>query len=111
MIVSAILRNARISSQKVKPILDKIRGMQIEKAITMLSFSNKKAAFITKKLLTSVLANAEHNKGLDIDNMFINTIYTVQGPSFKRFKTRAKGRSDKITKRNSHIFVNIKERE
>lgn len=111
MIVSAIFKNARISSEKVKPILDKIRGLYIEKAINILTFSNKKAAFLVKKVLNSALSNAEHNKGLDIDNMFISNIYVVQGPSFKRFKTRAKGRSDKIKKRNSHIFVNIKERE
>lgn len=111
MIISAIFKNARISSQKVKPILDKIRGMKIEKAINILSLSNKKAAFLTKKLLNSALSNAEHNKGLDIDNIFIHTIYAVQGPSFKRLQTRAKGRSDKIKKRNTHIFVKIKERE
>ena len=111
MIISASLKNVRISHQKVKPVLDKVRGLKLEKAIEILIFSNKKAAFLTKKLLASVLANAEHNKALDIDNMFIHTIYVVQGSSFKRFKPRAKGRSDKIKKRNSHIFVKIKERE
>lgn len=109
MISTAIFKNARISSQKIKPVIDKIRGLNLDKAINILTFSNKKAAFLIKKVLQSAMANAIHNKGLDIDNMYVYSIYAVQGTSFKRFKTRAKGRSDRIIKRHSHIFVSIKE--
>lgn len=111
MSVSAIFKNARISGQKVQPILDKIRGLSVEKAIDMLTFSNKKSSFLVKKVLKSVVANAEHNNGFDIDQLFINSVYVCQGSSFKRFKIRAKGRSNRIIKRNCHIFIEVKERQ
>lgn len=111
MIVRAKYMNARISGQKVHPILKKIRGLPLEKAIDILTFSNKKASFFVKKVLRSVIANAEHNNGIDIDQLFIYRIYACHGSSLKRFKTRAKGRSNKILKRNCHIFVEIKERQ
>lgn len=111
MIVSAILKNVRISSQKIKPIIDTIRGFNIEYAINLLNFSNKKASFLIKKLLISVLANAENNNNLNIDKLYICKIYSTNASSFKRLKMRAKGRSDKIIRRNSHIFVYVKEKE
>jgi len=111
MIVSAVIKNVRMSSQKVRPVLDKIRGLSVEKAIDILAFSNKKASFFIKKLLESVIANAEHNNGLDIDQLFIYRIYVGVGPSLKRFETRAKGRSNKLIKRSCHIFVEVKERQ
>ena len=111
MIVSAILKNARISSQKVKPVINKIRGLNVEKAINILSFSNKKAAYILKKLLNSAIANAENNNNLISDNLYINKIYTTNGTKFKRLNPRAKGRSDKLERKNAHIFIYIKERE
>lgn len=111
MIVKAILKNVRISGRKVKPVLDKIRGLLIEKAINILTFSNKKSAFIVKKLLRSVIANAEHNNNLNIDKLIIYRIYVCQGPSLKRARMRAKGRSNRIIKRSCHIFVNVKEEQ
>lgn len=111
MIVSAVVKNVRISSQKVRPVLDKIRGLSVEKAMDILAFSNKKASFHIKKLLGSVVANAEHNNSLDIDQLFVYRIYSGVGPSLKRLETRAKGRSNKLVKRSCHIFVEVKERQ
>lgn len=110
MIIRARAKNIRISSQKVVPVLNFIRNMHVEKAIDILTFSNKKAAFFVKKLLKSAISNAEHNNGLDIDNLFISSIYVTNGPSLKRFKIRAKGRSNRIFKRSSHIYIEVKER-
>ncbi len=109
MIVSAILKNIRISGQKVQPVVNEIRGLRVEKALDMLTFSNKKASFFVKKILKSVISNAEHNNGLDIDKLFVYSVYTCAGTSLKRFRIRAKGKSDKITKRTCHIFIKVKE--
>jgi len=111
MIVNAKYMNARISEQKVQPILKKIRGLSLEKAVDILTFSNKKASFFVKKVLRSVIANAEHNNGLDIDQLFIYRIYVCSGSSLKRFKIRAKGRSNRMLRKNCHIFVEVKERQ
>lgn len=109
MIVRAVARNVRISPQKVMIILNSIRKRKLNEAINFVSFSNKKASFIIKKLLMSVMANAEHNYSLDIDSLFICCIYVGAGSTLKRFKPRAKGRSNTIIKRSSHIFVEVKE--
>lgn len=111
MIVSAKLKNVRISSQKIKPVLDKIRLLKVENAINILTYTNKKAAYLIKKLLISVMANAENNNNLSPNNLYIHRIYATDGMKLKRLKTRAKGRSDRIIKKHSHIFVYIKEKE
>ena len=67
MEVKAIHRGARISAQKTRLVADQIRGLPIARAMNILNFSPKKAAFIVKKVVESALANAEHNKGADID--------------------------------------------
>lgn len=110
MIICASAKNLRISSQKVVPVLNFIRNMHVEKAIDILTFSSKKSAFFVKKLLKSVISNAEHNNGVDIDNLFIYRIYTTCGSSLKRFKIRAKGRSNRIFKRSCHIYIEVKEK-
>jgi large subunit ribosomal protein L22 len=110
MIISARVKNVRISDKKVFPVLKFIRNMHVERAIDILTFSNKKAAFFVRKLLKSVISNAEHNNGIDIDNLFIYRIYATSGSSLKRFKIRAKGRSNRILKRSCHIYIEVKEK-
>lgn len=107
MSVSATLRYARLSAQKARLVADQVRGLAVDKAVAQLAFSNKKAAVIIKKLLESAIANAEHNEGLDIDELSINKIFVDEAPSFKRFKSRAKGRANHIVKRNCHITVAV----
>lgn len=111
MIASAILKNAKISWRKVQPILKSIRGASAEKAIDILTFSNKKASYCIKKLIKSAISNAENNNGMNIDKLYIHNIYVTPGNCLKRFRARAKGRSNKIIKRNCHIFVKVKEVE
>jgi len=110
MEVSAKLRGARISPQKCRLVADQIRGLPVEKAIQVLSFSPKKAARIVKKVLESAIANAEHNEGADVDELYVSTIYVDQGPVYKRIMPRAKGRANRILKRTSHITVCVKEK-
>jgi large subunit ribosomal protein L22 len=107
METQAVLRHARISPQKVRLVADQVRGMQVEKALNLLKFSNKKAAEMIKKVLDSAIANAEHNDGADIDELKVSTIMVDTGPTLKRIKTRAKGRADRMFKRSCHITVKV----
>ena len=107
METQAVLRHARISPQKARLVADQVRGMQVERALNVLKFSNKKAAELIKKVLDSAIANAEHNDGADIDELKVSTIFVDEGPTLKRIKTRAKGRADRIFKRSCHITVKV----
>ncbi len=96
---------ARGSAQKARLVVDQIRGLHVEKALEILTYSNKSAAVLVKKVLDSAIANAEHNEGADIDELIVKTIMVDDGPTMKRIKPRAKGRADRILKRTSHITV------
>ncbi len=107
MNATAKLRSARISAQKVRLVADQVRGMPVEEAEQLLSFSTKKAARIVKKVLLSAIANAEHNEGADIDELSVSSIMVDEGPTLKRGRARAKGRGTRILKRTSHITVTV----
>ena len=106
----AKLRNAKISAQKVRLVVDQVRGMPVERAVDLLRFSNKKAAHIVGKVLNSAIANAEHNEGADIDELKVSTAFVDEGPTYKRIQPRAKGRANRILKRTSHITVAVSDR-
>ncbi len=107
----AKLKHARISPQKARLVADQIRGMGVDQAINLLSFSTKKGADIIKKVLESAIANAEHNDGADIDELIVSKIHVDEGPLFKRFRARAKGRGNRILKRTSHITLAVEEQD
>ena len=107
METSAKHRHAKISPQKCRLVADQVRGLPVEKALTLLTFSNKKAAAMVRKVLESAIANAEHNDGADIDELKVSSIYVDQGPVMKRMRARAKGRGNRIIKRTSHITVTV----
>lgn len=103
----AKLKFARLSAQKARLVADEVRGLPVEKALDFLTFSTKKASAIIKKLLESAIANAENNHALDVDELSISQIYVDDAPSFKRSKPRAKGRANRIIKRNCHITLAV----
>ena len=107
MEVAAKLKHARISAQKCRLIADQIRGLPVERALQVLTFSPKKAASIFKKILESAIANAEHNEGADIDELKVNKVFVDEGPTQKRWRARAKGSVNHIFKRSSHITVTV----
>ena len=111
MEVSANLRYSRISPQKARLVADQIRGLSVERALEILTFSKKKAAVIIKKVLESAIANAEHNEGADIDELTVSTIFVDEGPIMKRIRPRAKGRANRILKRTSHVTVKVSDGE
>jgi len=100
-------RYARISAQKGRLVADQIRGLPVEQALNVLTFSNKKAAEFIKKVLDSAIANAENNEGADIDELKVASICVDEGPTMKRIQPRAKGRANRIMKRTSHITVTV----
>ena len=107
MEVKAKLKNANFSAQKGRLVANQIRGMNVEAALNLLGFSTRKAADSIKKLLNSAIANAEHNEGADVDDLYVSTIFVDEAPTYKRFKARAKGRGNKILKRNCHLTVEV----
>lgn len=107
MEVSAKLRGANLSAQKARLVADQVRGKGVEEALELLTFSPKKAAVLIKKVLNSAIANAEHNEGLDIDELRVSSIFVDEGMTLKRIRPRAKGRADRILKRSCHITVKV----
>ena len=107
MEVSARLKGARISAQKVRLVADQIRGQQVGEALNILNFSTKKGANLVKKLLESTVANAEHNEGADVDELSVAQIFVDEATTMKRIKPRAKGRADRVLKRSCHITLAV----
>lgn len=106
----AILKYVRIGTQKARIVADLVRGKNVNEAIKLLTYSDKKGAKIIKKLIESAVANAENKKVIDVDNLFVKTIMVDQGPAIKRFMPRAQGRAFEIRKKSSHINVVLDER-
>jgi large subunit ribosomal protein L22 len=107
MEVAAKHKGARLSAQKARLVADQVRGKGVEEALEVLTFSTKKAAALIKKVLESAIANAEHNDGLDVDDLRVSTIFVDEGSTMKRIRPRAKGRADRIMKRTCHITVKV----
>ena len=107
METNASLRGVRLSAQKGRLVADQIRGLAVEKALNILSFSPKKGATIIKKVLESAIANAEHNDGADIDELKVSRIYVEKGMVLKRFTARAKGRGNRISKQTCHVYLTV----
>ena len=103
----AVLRGVRLSVDKGRLVADLIRGKKVDQALNILTFTQKKAAGIVKKVLESAIANAEHNNGADIDELKVTSIYVDKGIVLKRIRPRAKGRAGRITKPTCHIHVTV----
>ena len=107
MEVAATLKYTRLSAQKARLVLNQIRGLPVDKAVHLLTFSNKKAARTVRKVLESAIANAEHNDGADVDELKVTGAWANEGPTLKRIRARAKGRAARILKPTSHITVTV----
>ena len=109
MKVKAKLRYLRIAPRKVKLVADLILGKKVDKAKDILKFTTKRAAKPILKLLNSAIANAKHNSKLDEKNLFVAEIRVDEGPRYKRWMPRARGRASRILKRTSHITIVLDE--
>lgn len=101
----------RISSRKVKIVIDLIRGKSLSEAEAILMYTPKAAAEPVLKVLRSAAANAENNLGLNLDELYVAEVYANQGPTLKRFRPRSQGRAYSILKRTSHITVILDSQE
>ena len=101
-------KSIRVTIHTARPGI--VIGKKVAQALEILTFTNKKAAALVKKVLESAIANAEHNDGADIDDLKVAKIFVDEGPSMKRVMPRAKGRADRILERTSHITVVVSDR-
>ncbi len=101
----AIARYIRISSRKVKIVIDLIRGKSVREAEAILRYTPKAATEPVLKLLNSAVANAENNLELNRDDLYVAEVYANQGPTLMRYRPRAHGRASRIRKRTSHITI------
>ncbi len=101
----AVLRYCNMSGYKVREVLDLVRGMEYSRAVEVLDHTDRAAATVVAKLLRSAAANAEHNDGLDPEELYVATAYADEGATLKRWRPRARGRASRIRKRSCHITV------
>src|SRR3954447_5073772 len=101
----AVAKYIRISPYKVREVLDLIRGQHVQRAAEILQFSERDAAIVIGKVLTSAVANAHNNDGLDPEELYVSACYADEGVTIKRFRPRARGRAGRIRKRTCHITV------
>jgi large subunit ribosomal protein L22 len=102
-------RYIRISPRKARLVADLIRGKSAQQATNILTFTQKAAARIIKKVLQSAIANAENKGDIDVDTLYVKRIFVDQGPTQKRYRPRAMGRATLIQKKTSHITIVLDE--
>lgn len=110
MEVKASARSIRISPQKVRLVIDVIRGKKVKDAQTQLRFMKKAAATPVLKLLNSAIANAQNNFKLDVSNLFVKTIFANEGVTIHRWTPKAMGRATPIRKRTTQIEIVLDEK-
>ena len=107
----AIARHIRITPRKVRLVSDLVRGKSVNEALTILKFSSRKrTAHTISTVLQSAVANAEQKGRVDVDNLFVKSLLVDQGPTMKRYASRAKGQGMRILKKTSHITVVLEEK-
>jgi large subunit ribosomal protein L22 len=105
----AISKYLRISPRKARLNADLVRGKGVEEAINLLAHTPKAGAKVLSKVVQSALANARQDRSIDVDTLFVKTIYVNQGPTLKRFRPKPMGRAGRIRKRSCHITVVLSE--
>lgn len=109
MEVRSTTKFVRLSPKKARDVAREIQGLPVSTALDILSFTPKKAAFLILKTLKTAIADAENNFALDADSMVVKEAVIGAGPTFKRFKPRARGSAGPILRRTSHIFITLAE--
>ena len=110
MEAKAVAKYVRMSSSKLKPVTDLVRGKDLNEALTILKFTPGKGSELVEKVVQSAAANAENNHNMNLDDLYVAEINANQGPTMKRWRAGAQGRAGMILKRTSHIYVTLKEK-
>jgi len=108
--IQAHLRSLSMSAQKVRLVVDLVRGKNANDALEMLRFVNKAAAMPVRKLLASAVANAEENYGVSRDDLYVAKIFANEATTRKWRRFGARGRFKPILRRNSHVTVVLRDR-
>lgn len=103
-------KHVRISSRKVKIVIDLIRGKNVDDALAILTFTPKAAAPVVHKVLSSAIANAVNNLEMDRSSLYVAEVYANPGPTLKRYIARSRGSASPILRRTSHISVVLDQR-
>ena len=112
MEVRARLRHLQASPQKVRLVVDLIRGKNVEEAASILKLTRKSAARPLAKLLRSAIANAESKEqGVDVGRLYVKEAFVDGGPALKRIRANTMGRAFRILKRQSHITITLDTRK
>ena len=104
--MKAKAKYVRIAPRKARLVADEVRGKSYSEAVSLLQFTNKRAAKIIAEVIESAAANAEHNDQIDNDELYVSA-RVDDGPTIKRYRARAMGRATMIRKRTSHISVEL----
>jgi large subunit ribosomal protein L22 len=99
--------HVRVTPMKARRVIELIRDMPAQEALSVLKFAPQAASEPVAKVLASAIANAEHNFSLDPESLINSRAYVDEGPTMKRFRPRAQGRAYRIRKRTSHITIEV----
>jgi large subunit ribosomal protein L22 len=99
--------HVRVTPMKARRVIDLIRDLPAQEALSILKFAPQAASEPVAKVLASAIANAEHNNSLDPETLIVSRAYVDEGPTLKRFQPRAQGRAYRIRKRTSHITIEV----
>ena len=105
----AVARNIRVSPRKLNLVAQQIRGQKVDRALNVLTFSQKRIAGVVKKALQSAIANAENNHDLDVDDLVVAEASVGKNLVMKRFHARARGRASRVEKPFSEITIVVRE--
>ena len=97
----------RQSPYKMRLVLNLIRGLDVQEALNVLTFTKRRAAVEIKQVLESAISNAEANYNLNASDLYISKATADEGPTLKRFRPRARGRAGRINKRTSHLLIEL----
>ena len=101
----SVVRYARVSAHKARPVLNQIRNKSVGRADEILAFSERSVSDVISGCLHSAVANAGNNNGIPQEELFVSECFADEGPTLKRFRPRARGRATSIFKRSCHLTV------
>jgi large subunit ribosomal protein L22 len=108
-VVQSTAKYVRMSARKGRLVADLVRGKSVADAQAILAYSPRAAAVPMRKVLQSAIANADHNHGMDAQELVLARVTVDEGPTIKRFRPRAQGRATPIMKRTCHITIGLAE--
>jgi len=108
--VKAELKYYAVSPQKMRLVIDLVRGKMADEALTILRFVNKKSAEPVRKLIASAMANGENNFGIPAENLYVYKIFANEAPTRKWRSYGARGRFKPLLRRSSHVNVVLREK-